>query len=154
MAIYQNPVLRFFKKVEMRDGCLEWTGYRDKDGYGTYSPHAYGVKKNPERAHRYIYELVKGPIPDGLVVHHRCENKSCVRLDHLEVVTHRENLLRSDTPSRRNLMKTHCPKGHPLYGDNLYVRKDGRVSRGCRSCLREANRRGNLRRRMQQGGVS
>ena len=155
MALYEHPATRFFEKIDTTGDCWEWTAYRDKDGYGAYSPHSYGVKKNPERAHRYMYELISGePIPKGIFVHHRCGNKACVRFSHLELVTPRENLFRSDTPARRNARKTTCLKGHPLSGDNLYMRKDGRKSRECRACRRLAVRRYDYRQKMINTGVS
>lgn len=48
------------------------------------------------RAHRVAYELEREPIPPGLEPDHLCKNRACVRPDHLELVTHRENVLRGD----------------------------------------------------------
>lgn len=63
--------------------CWIWNGRLDKDGYPMIG--------DGERAHRRAYEQQVGPIPEGYVVHHRCEQKSCVRGDHLEAVTPTEH---------------------------------------------------------------
>lgn len=160
-----------------RDGdCLVWTGYITSRGYGRVSS---------KLAHRVYYELVRGPIPDGLTIDHLCRNKACCNPDHLEPVTSLENVRRArkshcthghplsgdniierygyreclacclrrrqERNERRraeravlgrralgnNATKTHCWRGHPLSGDNLYMRKNGRV---CRTCHRAAVR--------------
>lgn len=71
--------------VTKSDGCWEWTGAK-VSGYGTFNEHG-----KHWRAHRYAWERANGPIPEGLVVMHRCDNPSCVRLDHLQIGTQLEN---------------------------------------------------------------
>lgn len=71
-------------------GCLVWTGSLDKDGYGKVRLHGKQV-----RAHRAVYEEAHGAIPGGLVVRHKCDNRPCVKLDHLETGTPRQNTLDS-----------------------------------------------------------
>jgi hypothetical protein len=81
-------------------------------------------------------------------MHHRCENKGCVNPDHLAVVTAAENTHASHTPARANARKTHCSKGHPFSGENLYVvPKSG--ERQCRTCKRQSDRDNYVRRRRQ-----
>lgn len=63
--------------------CEEWEGGRDKDGYGWTSSH--------HRAHRIAWAEANGPIPPGLQVLHRCDNPPCVRVDHLELGTAKDN---------------------------------------------------------------
>jgi HNH endonuclease len=78
---------RFWEKVEQGEGCWLWTGAIDR-GYGQF------VWNGRKRAHRVAYELIIGPIPEGLELDHLCRNKSCVRPEHLEPVTKAENIRR------------------------------------------------------------
>lgn len=73
----------------MPSGCWEWTGGRHSYGYGVFM--LPGSDKHV-RAHRYSYERTYGPIPDGLVVMHKCDNPPCVNPDHLQLGTKRDNI--------------------------------------------------------------
>jgi hypothetical protein len=84
-------------------------------------------------AHRVSYEWEKGPIPDGMQPDHLCRVKRCVRPSHLEAVSPRENLMRGDTLAAANILKTHCPQGHPYAGNNLKF-DENRGIRSCRIC--------------------
>lgn len=91
-------------------------------------------------AHRVMYEERVGPIPEGKQIDHLCRNRSCVRPDHLEPVTPRENQERAGMPiAAHQLAKTHCPSGHPYNATNTYVTKQGH--RLCRTCGRLHQRR-------------
>jgi hypothetical protein len=130
-----NAVL-FWTKVDVYfngDGCWRWEGRLSHNGYGRYYQDGRSFA-----AHRIAYELLVGPIPEGLVLDHLCRVPACVRPDHLEPVTQRENVLRGDTFQARNAAKTHCPKGHPYDEANTKVDKRGR--RSCKECHRERNR--------------
>ena len=74
------------------------------------------------KAHRFNYELYRGSIDSILPLDHLCRNHSCVNPLHLEQVTHWENTLRGSTPAATDARKTHCIRGHPLAGKNLYLR--------------------------------
>lgn len=123
---------RFWSKVDLTEGmaaCWEWTGSRFASGYGQSS--ALG---SSHKAHRVAYELVVGPIPDGLTLDHLCRNRGCVNPSHLEPVSIRTNILRGAGPPALNAAKTECRHGHPLSPGNTYLNPRG--ERQCRSCNR------------------
>lgn len=68
---------------------------------GTVKSHGYGQAGRSARAHRYVYEQLVGPIPDGMVLDHLCCRKTCVNPEHLEAVSQRENVLRIIERGRR-----------------------------------------------------
>ena len=125
--------------IDASGDCWEWTGYVNPDGYGRV-----GIRGRYLLAHRVIWEALVGPIPDGLEIDHLCRNLPCVNPDHLEVVTHAENLRRGIS-GLLNRNKTHCSVGHPYFGENLYKSPDG--ARRCRTCRRASNQRTRERKR-------
>lgn len=135
MGLPRNFEARFIPVTE--SGCWLWTGAENGVGYGMFwNP----FRKKMECAHRFAYEWIKGDIPKGLHLDHLCRVPCCVNPDHLECVTHRENMLRSDSMSGIYARRTHCKHGHPFSGDNLGKRADHEGSRRCRACHAEHNR--------------
>ena len=119
---------------EPNSGCWLWLDFLNSDGYGQMR-----VYERTIRAHRISYQLYIGEIPSGLEIDHLCRVRCCVNPDHLEVVTHQENIRRGNG-GRNCREKTHCPKGHPYSGANLYTNPHS-GSRACRTCGRESQRR-------------
>lgn len=119
-------------------GCWIWTGALNSWGYGNM---AYRTPKGKIKyigTHRMSYLAHKGTIPKGMTIDHLCRVVSCINPYHLECVTNLENNYRSDNISARNKRKTHCHKGHPLEGENLYLYKPKgkQARRDCRQCRR------------------
>lgn len=103
------------------DGCWLWNGAVQSRGYGSV-----GDGGRTHLAHRWVYERLVGPIPDGLTIDHLCRVKRCVNPDHLEPVTAAVNLRRWADGI------THCPRGHAYDDVNTYVNPRG--ERQCRAC--------------------
>jgi hypothetical protein len=121
--------------------CWLWQGAQ-KDGYGLIR-----VAGRMRSAHRASYETFVGPIPPGLEIDHLCRNHACIYPAHLEPVTHGENVRRGSAPTADNARKTHCLRGHPLSGDNLYIFfQNGKKSRACKAC-RKTRKRGAAKRK-------
>jgi hypothetical protein len=117
-------------------GCVLWTGYRNSDGYGRI-----GVSGRSRAVHRVVYELLAGPIPDGLDIDHLCRVRHCANVAHLEPVTRRVNTMRGETAAAANAAKKGCPAGHEYSQDNTYFYRGRRYCRPChRALTREANR--------------
>src|SRR5262249_23056850 len=122
-----TPEARFLSKVETTETCWKWKAWVNDEGYGLFY-----FRGQMRPAHRVSHELFIGPIPDRYEVDHLCRNPSCVRPDHLEAVTPRQNFERSDAPASVNLRKTHCNWGHELSGANIHSYRGKRLCVECR----------------------
>lgn len=111
-------------------GCWQNTLYLNDAGYGFID----GVG-----AHRFMYELLVGPIPDGMELDHLCRNPPCVNPVHLEPVTPQENQRRG----LHGVLKTRCPAGHSY---SEFGSRRARGTRECREChrLHEHAKRGHV----------
>lgn len=127
--ITQKNLYRFWDKVLFTTDCWEWQRGLDKDGYGQLTINTKKIKP-----HRFSYELYKGKIPEGLEIDHLCRNRKCVNPNHLELVTHQENIKRGDKTNLGlyNKVKTHCKRGHEFNKENSYFYKTQRM---CKICL-------------------
>lgn len=106
-----DPVEHFWSKVLFIPfyDCLEWNAAKNNHGYGSFYD-----GNNTFTAHKWMYERNFGKIPLGFDLDHKCRNRGCVNLNHLELVTHKENVLRGIGPTAINAKKTHCKNGHEL----------------------------------------
>ncbi len=132
-TVDSKAIVRFAEKIEIttETGCWRWT-----------ATHNARVGSDPGRfyylgkgwvAHRWAWEAIKGPVPEGLVLDHYlfpggCIGPRCASPEHVTLATFRENVLRGNGPSARNARKTACPAGHP------YDRVDTRGGRYCSIC--------------------
>lgn len=118
----ERSLIRRFRASYVVDGngCWVWTRVLNSRGYARIC-----VNNKMVLAHRWIWMRWNGEIPDGLCVDHICENKRCVNPDHMQLLTPRDNILRSCPP------KTRCPKGHVLDEVGYYM-DSGR--RRCKPC--------------------
>lgn len=115
------------ERVKVDDnGCWLWVKSLDDKGYGTQAK----VDGRRLRPHQLAWELLVGPIPEGLELDHLCRVRRCCCVDHLEPVTHKVNLSRGDYA-----LRTHCPQGHPYDEANTYINPRG--ARECRTCRAE-----------------
>lgn len=89
---------RFWSKIRKTPDCWVWTAATDSDGYGQVK-----VDGRYRRAHRVAWEMTNGPIPDGMVIDHRCGNPSCVNPDHLRATTHSQNMQHRTGANKNNL---------------------------------------------------
>lgn len=111
------------RAIRTKTGCLELSGAINSKGYPCIGVPVGKV----ELAHRFMWEHHNGQIPEGLQVHHRCENKRCCEITHLDALT--------QTAHAAIHRPTHCTKGHEFTAENSIYHKKG--TRTCRICHRE-----------------
>lgn len=132
-----RPLLnRFLDKVspEPMSGCWLWTAHIRDDGYGDMGTGSLtDGSRRTKQAHVVGYELFKGKIPNGLQLDHLCRNTACCNPDHLEAVTPKINVSRSQSVTSINKRKTHCKWGHEFTVENTYKTTYG--GRACRLCV-------------------
>jgi hypothetical protein len=141
----REPIeVRFWRQVDKTPTCWLWTGTLNRHGYGQFSiPGGKHIL-----AHRYAYQSLVGPIPEGRVLDHvklrGCTSPACVNPDHLEPVTQAVNVARGKVATA-----THCRHGHPYDEKNTRLRvNDGKHARRCRTCHREDEARRAARKRI------
>lgn len=125
-----NDLDRFYSKVDDDSDslCWNWTAGKNQNGYGMFK--LYG---GTMMAHRAAWLMLEGEIPDGMELDHLCRNRSCVNPDHLQPVSHAENVRRGDGAVR--YLKQSCVNGHEFTDQNAKYTPEG--WRYCGDCKRE-----------------
>lgn len=147
-TLNEKQIRQFYKKIDKNgsNGCWIWTA-SISGRYGQFN-----LNGSMYRAHRISYELAVGTIPEDMDIDHLCENTHCVRPEHLEAVTQKENCRRyianhpekfSGKPRKQYQRKrsysdyernrTHCPQGHLLDSHNIYTHQGRRRCKRCSS---------------------
>lgn len=126
---------RFWAKVDKTTtpDCWLWTGWTDR-GKGKWRPNG-DPREKPVHAHRYAYELLIGPIPDGGQLSPTCGRTHCVNPDHREFTTPAERAHK--THPHCAAVSTHCKRNH-LWAENLDINDDGYTR--CYQCYRDSIR--------------
>lgn len=128
---HNNNIANFESKYipEPNSGCWLWTAYSPNGRYGAMN---WGGRR--KLAHVIAYEIYRGPVAEGVELDHLCKNTFCVNPEHLEPVTHLENVRRNKFATA-----TYCKYGH-AYADGfeIYIRNDihGKQYRRCLTCYR------------------
>lgn len=140
-ALMHGIAQRFWSKVFKHpgEGCWEWTAARNpQSGYGVIriGSKAAGTSRT-ETAHRVSWLLTHWLIPRGRFVLHKCDNRKCVRPDHLYIGTQQDNMRDVQVRGRHNNAytinpPTHCKRGHEFNEQN--TARDSKGNRRCRKC--------------------
>jgi len=111
--------LAFWEKTKVEGECLVFTGYRDRQGYG--SVFRKFVAPSPLLAHRYAFYLANGPIAEGVVIRHTCDNPPCVLPAHLLSGTQADNIADRQARGRHRPGHLHGEDhpGHKLTNEDV-----------------------------------
>jgi len=130
---------RFWEKVDKNspNNCWEWKSAIRGNGYGAFFTHLIDEGRKCHGAHRYSWTLANGPIPEGLWVLHKCDNRICVNPEHLFLGDRADNM--RDCANKKRVCtigqsnKTHCLRGHEFTASNTKLSKNGH--RSCKACI-------------------
>ena len=118
-------------KIRIPNECWEWKGSLRPKGY-PQSVSVGGSRQNglTYRPQRLMFHWFKYPIPDGFTIDHLCKNRKCVNPDHMEAVSHGENVVRA-------LKRKYCKRGHPQVPENRYSYRlaNGNRRERCKLCM-------------------
>lgn len=133
-----TPKINVLDRYKVVGECWEWTGVKQNNGYGWCGRRL---------AHRATYEDLIGPIPDGMNVLHSCDNRLCIRLEHLRLGTQSENIqemLRKNRNSKGGWKFTRPP-------ESIERMKLAAARRWTDPNYREARKAAKIRRRLHNG---
>ena len=142
-----RPIKNLKEHIESRIvkdsyGCHLWSGWLTPSGYGCIS-----IVGKAKRVHRVYWQLLNGPIPEGLCICHHCDVRNCINPKHLFLGTYADN--RKDCvkkgrhyKARERELRIVCKRGHPYNKKNtLYSIENGIKRSRCRECGRAAGRK-------------
>jgi hypothetical protein len=144
-----DPILgKHYKIIDMgyTSLCYVWIKSCDSKGYAQ-AFHDFFGKKTVVRVHKFLWEKKYGQTPDGKILDHLCNTRNCINIEHLEPVTHGENLHRgfirgTKKPSGACVGKfnnIYCANGHKYTKENTYMFRGYRQCKICRK-VRNAKR--------------
>jgi len=133
-TVKDSTLARFKSRVKIVNDCWLWQGRLDRSGYGEFD---WSGKTN--KAHIYSFRTFVCDVPKGKELDHLCRNRNCVNPEHLEPVSHAENMRRGQWARQ-----TACQNGHKYTQETLYINKTS-GQRTCRICRAEYNRQYRLR---------
>lgn len=139
------------------DECWTWSGGHSRDGYGVLRivSSVEGTNRD-QRAHRVAWTMANGPIPDGLLVCHRCDNRGCVRADHLFLGTDLDNAIDRDSKGRQ-ARGTKITEGRSIPSGDAHwtrTRPTNRLRGAAHGCAKlSAEQVSAIRERYRTGGI-
>lgn len=100
----RNTIKDVLARLEITelDWCWEWLGYTHK-GYGQID-----IAGRTRVVHEVMFEHFVGPVPEGLELDHVCRNRRCANPNHLEVITHQENVRRGASGVQKGESNFNC----------------------------------------------
>lgn len=130
---------RLLSKIDNSNGtgCWEWQGGKTKSGYGMFFYGTFDGKEKMGKAHKAAWTLIRGPVPDGLFVLHRCHNNKCCNPDHLYLGTHMDNMKDRDEAGRtsRGAHRYNFKRDEELVGEIGKLREQGLLIDAICKCL-------------------
>lgn len=142
---YRLGIIKVLNNVKVNErGCWVWQGWCHPDwGYGQTS-----FRGEEWATHRLMWVLMKGPIPEGKILCHSCDNPPCCNPDHLWPGTDQENHIDKTKKGRHHYdpaVKTHCKQGHEFTVENTRMTpvegRPGLYRRQCKTCCAEGHRK-------------
>src|SRR6185437_16025118 len=145
----ERRFMKFILDSSSMDICWLWTGFTNKEGYGTFYFGGRSKQKSIE-CHNWSYRHFVGDVPKGMQLDHichdpndcsggpKCVHRRCANYTHLRVTSPKENTLRSNSPSAWFSKRTHCNSGHEYTEDNIRWTSDN--ARRCKICEKEGSK--------------